>query len=184
MGKTPAKEPVKKQPGPTIKLVYVGPCTTSDGKQGCVFYPVTDEELREQRLPDTLPEDRLYGGKVYVAIGRPGTVYEYEHKPENDSSIFNDTRRYVGFLHKDPRVIEWQANHDAFHAAQLLEREEKKGKNTNLIHARLAPLKVAYSKMVGHQRAVFLAQIIGYVTGRVTKEDLRRAEQMEDEDDG
>jgi hypothetical protein len=68
---------------------------------------------------------------------------------------------------------------DAFFAAQELERQEKKGKNTNLIHRQLAPLKVTYSKMVGHQRAVFLSQIISYVTGRVTKQDLRWAEDDE-----
>ena len=61
---------------------------------------------------------------------------------------------------------------------------EKVLKNTNLIQRHLAPLKIAYGKMVGHQRAAFLAQIIGYITGRVTQADLRWAEGADtDEDD-
>jgi hypothetical protein len=50
------------------------------------------------------------------------------------------------------------------------------------IQRRLAPLKIAYNGMVGHQRAAFLAQIIGYITGRVTKADERRADTDEDDE--
>jgi len=60
-------------------------------------------------------------------------------------------------------------------------RQEKKGKNTNLIQRQLALLKVAYGHMVGHQRVAFLAQIIGYVTGRVTKADLQWADEAGDD---
>lgn len=175
----PEPEVEDKQPNPKVKLVYIGPCTTTEKKLGGMFLPITDEHLRERRLPDQLPRERIYGGKIPKLVGRPGTVYEFECSPENESTIYGDTRRYVGFLDGDPRVVEWQANHDAFFAAQELERQEKKGKNTNLIHRQLAPLKVAYSKMVGHQKAVFLAQVIGYITGRVTKEDLLWAEEAD-----
>lgn len=186
MAKKPSgqPEPEPRTPNPKVKLVYVGPCSTSDGKLGGMFLPITDEQLREKRLPDTLPQERIYGGKIPKLVGRPGTIYQFEHKPENETTIFGDTRRYIGFLDNDPRVVEWQANHDAFFAAEELERQEKRGKNKNLIQRRLAPLKVAYSKMVGHQRAAFLAQIIGYITGRVSKDDQRWADEEDtDEDD-
>jgi len=178
MTKKPTEQPEPKssEPNPKVKLVYIGPCTTADKKLGGMFLPITDDQLREKRLSDTLPQERIYGGKIAKLVGRPGTVYEFECKPENETSIFGDTRRWVGFLENDPRVVEWQANHDAFFATEELKRQEKKGKNRNLIQRRLAPLKVAYNKMVGHQRAAFLAQIIGYVTGRVSKDDLRWAE--------
>ena len=172
----------KAEENPKVKLVYIGPCTTTDKKLGGTFLPITDEQLREKRLPDELPQERIYGGKIPKLVGRPGTIYQFECKAENESSIFGDTRRWVGFLDADPRVVQWQANHDAFFAAQELERQEKKGKNKNLIQRQLAPLKVAYSKMVGHQRAAFLAQIIGYVTGRVTKADLRSADTNDDDE--
>jgi hypothetical protein len=116
-------------------------------------------------------------------VGRPGTIYEFECKAENEGSIFGDTGHWVGFLDNDPRVVQWQANHDAFFAAEELKRQEKKGKNRNLIQRQLAPLKVAYGHMVGHQRAAFLAQIIGYITGRVTKADLRWAEDADTAED-
>jgi hypothetical protein len=172
-----------KAPNPKVKLVYIGPCTTSDNKLGSVFLPVTDEQFREKRLPEELPPERVYGGKVPKLVGRPGSIYEFECKAENQGTIFGDTRRWVGFLDNDPRVVQWQANHDAFFAAQELERQEKKGKNKNLIQRQLAPLKVAYGKMVGHQRGVFLAQIIGYIIGRVTKADLRWAEDGDIDDE-
>jgi hypothetical protein len=188
MGKKLTEQPkpapmVEEKPNPKVKLVYIGPCTTSDKKLGGMFLPITDDQLREKRLPDTLPQERIYGGKVPRLVGRPGTIHEFECKPENETSIFGDTGRWVGFLDNDPRVVEWQANHDAFFAAEELKRQEKKGKNKNLIQRRLAPLKVAYNKMVGHQRAAFLAQVIGYLTGRVSKEDERWAEGADTDED-
>lgn len=176
--KTPgsAPEAAEEKPNPKVKLVYIGPCTTSDGKLGGIFLPISDEQLREKRLPEQLPQERIYGGKVPRLVGRPGTIYEFECSPEKDSTIFGNTGRYMGVLDNDPRVIGWQANHDAFFAGEELKRQENQGKNKNLIHRQLAPLKLAYNKMVGHQRAAFLAQIIGYITGRVAKADLRWAQ--------
>ena len=176
------KSKPEKVPNPTVMLVYIRPCTTTDKKLGGVFLPVTNDQLREKRLSDELPQERIYGGTIPKLVGRPGSIYEFECKADNDSTIFGNTRRWVGFLDDDPRVLEWQAKHDAFFAAQELERQEKKGKNTNLIQRQLAPLKVAYGHMVGHQRAAFLAQIIGYVTGRVTKADLQWADEAGDDD--
>ena len=176
------KSKLEKVPNPTVMLVYIRPCTTTDKKLGGVFLPVTNDQLREKRLSDELPQERIYGGTIPKLVGRPGSIYEFECKADNDSTIFGNTRRWVGFLDDDPRVLEWQAKHDAFFAAQELERQEKKGKNTNLIQRQLAPLKVAYGHMVGHQRAAFLAQISGYVTGRVTKADLQWADEAGDDD--
>ena len=84
MAKTIDQQPSSEQekPKPKVKLVYIGPCTTTDKTLGGVFLPITEGQL--------------------------------------------------------------------------------------------APLKIAYNQMVGHRRAVFLAQIIGYVTGRVAKANLRR----------
>jgi hypothetical protein len=178
-------KPEQDAPNPKVMLVYIGPCMTSDEKLGGMFLPISPEQLREKRLPDELPQERIYGGKIPKLVGRPGTIYEFESKADNENTIFGNTRRWVGFLDNDPRAIQWQANHDAFFAAQELERQEKKGKNTNLIQRQLAPLKVAYGRMVGHQRAVFLSQIIGCITGRVTKADLRWAEGVDcDEENG
>ena len=171
----------KAEKKPTVMLVYIRPCTTADKKLGGVFLPITSDQLREKRLPDELPQECIYGDKIPKLVGRPGSIYEFECKADDDSTIYGNTRQWVGFLDEDPRVVEWQAKHDAFFAAQELERQEKKGKNTNLIQRQLAPLKVAYGKMVGHQRAAFLAQIIGYVTGRVTKADLQWADDDDDE---
>ncbi len=169
-------------PNPKVKLVYIGPCTTADKKLGGVFLPITNDQLREKRLSDELPQERIYGGTIPKLAGRPGSFYEFECKVGNDSTIFGNTWRWGGFPDDDPRVLEWQAKHDTYFAAQELERQEKKGKNTNLIQRQLAPLKVAYGHMVGHQRAAFLAQIIGYVTGRVTKADLQWADEAGDDD--
>jgi hypothetical protein len=184
-GQQPAREPQPEHeaPNPKVKLVYIGPCTTSDEKLGGLFLPITSEQVKEKRLPEVLPPERVYGGKIPKLVGRPGTIYEFECKAESENTIFGNARRWVGFLENDPRVVQWQANHDAFFAAQELQRQEKKGKNTNLIQRQLAPLKVAYGRMVGHHRAVFLAQIISYITGRVTKADLQRAEEADTDEE-
>jgi len=176
-------KPEQDPPNPKVMLVYIGPCTTSDEKLGGMFLPISPELLPEKRLPDELPQERIYGGKIPKLVGRPGTIYEFECKADNENTIFGNTRRWVGFLDNDPRAIQWQANHDAFFASQELERQEKKGKNKNLIQRQLAPLKIAYGKMIGHQRAAFLAQIIGYITGRVTQADLRRDEDADSDDE-
>ena len=167
-----------------IKLVYIGPCTTVDKKVGCVFVPLTSEQYDALRLPEDLPKEYIYGGDLPKLVGRPGAIYEFEYQENSESSaIFPHTRNWLGFLENDPRVVQWQAKHDAFFAGKQLAKQEANGKNTNLVHKQLAPLKVAYNKMVGHQRAVFLAQIIGYVTGRVTKKDTSLADRTSHDDD-
>ena len=118
----------EKKPNPKVKLVFVGPCTTTDKKLGGMFVPITDEQLQDRRLPEALPPERIYGGKVPKQVGRPGTIYEFDCDPEKETTIFGNTGRYVGFLENDPRVVQWQANHDAFFAAEELKRQEKKGK--------------------------------------------------------
>lgn len=168
-------EDKEETPNPRIRLVYVGPTITSEKKVGAMFYPVTDEQWQAKKLPDVLVDTdyRVYGG--VKDVGRPGVVFEFEYPADKPSSIYPGTRRYLGFLDNDPRAVEWQANRDAFLVDEALKKAEKSGKNKNLIQTQLAPVKVAYNKMVGHQRAAFLAQVIGYITGRVTKEDERIA---------
>lgn len=184
MAKKPRRSkesPQEKKPNPRLLLVYKEPTVLSDKKVGCIFLPLTAEEFEAKRLPDELPRERLYGGTVPKGIGRPGSIYEFEYPEGEEGTIYPTTRRWLGFLSNDPRVVEWQAKHDAFHIDQERQREEKKGKTTNLIQRQLAPLKLAYAGMVGHRRAAFLAEIIGYVTGRVTTEDTKLAKGEDDE---
>ena len=137
-------------PNPKVMLVYIGPCTTTDKKLGGMFLPITDEQLRDKRLPDELPQERIYGGKIPKLVGRPGSIYEFECKADNDSTIFGNTRRWVGFLDDDPRVVQWQAKHDAFFAAQELERQEKKGQEHEPHSAATGP---AEGRLRQHGRA-------------------------------
>ena len=113
----PAEAETKK-PNPKVKLMFVGPCITDDEKLGGKFIPITDEQLRERRLPEALPQERVYGGKIPKQVGRPGTIYEFDCDPENETTIYGNTGSWVGFLENDPRVVQWQTNHDAFFAAQ------------------------------------------------------------------
>ncbi len=86
-GSAPESQTEPKQPNPKIKLVYVGPCMTSEKKLGGSFLPITEKQLRERRLPETLPPERIYGGRVSKLVGRPGTIYEFECSPENGRGI-------------------------------------------------------------------------------------------------
>ena len=167
------KKPEK--PHPKIYLVYVGPCETADGKLGAKFIKLTDAQFKQKRLPEVTPDERVYSGTVPKGVGRPGTIYQFEVKDDDENTIYGTTRSFAGFLENDPRVMDWQAICDTFHHAKMLVAQKKKGKNKNLVQERLAPLKVLYSQMVGRNRVVLLAQIIGYVTGRVTNEDMKLA---------
>ena len=160
-------QPNAEQPpeNPRIKLVYVGVCRTTDGKRGGRFLPITDEQVKVGVLPKTLPEEKVFSWKVASLCGRPGTIYEFECPPEKvGQSIFPDTRRYCGRL-DDDRVLKWQADHDAFLTKQELEAREKKEKGTNEIHEQLKPIRAIYRSLRGRQRTVFLAQVIGFITG-------------------
>lgn len=57
----------KTQENAKVRLVYIGPCTTSDEKLGGIFLPITDEQLREKRL----------GAPSGPAIPQPHT----QHRP-------------------------------------------------------------------------------------------------------
>jgi hypothetical protein len=150
-----------------IKLVFVGACVLQDGKKGGIFHIITDEELEKGRLPDTLPREYYYAWSIAKNFGRPGTVYQFQHNPEAEGlSIYANTRCYVGRLKNDPRLVEWQANHDALLYRLDMESREKKEKGINVIQEQLEPVREAYRNMVGKNRTIFLAQIMQYITGR------------------
>jgi len=160
------------QPNPKIKLVYIGACTMSDEKRGGKFLPITDEQVKEGALPATLPDQCIFSWKVAGQCGRPGTIYEFECPPDKvGQSIFPDTRRYCGRLTNDDRVLQWQAEHDAFLMQKELESREKKEKATNELHDQLQPVRAVYRSLRGRQRTVFLAQIIAFLTGAGGKEE-------------
>ena len=75
---TKAPQEQTKPENPKIKLVYVGVCMTTDDKRGGKFLPITDEQMKEGSLPETLPEEKVFAWKVASLCGRPGTIYEFE----------------------------------------------------------------------------------------------------------
>lgn len=173
------KEP---EANPKKLLVYVGPCMLqvevkgkTKSQLGATFYLITEDEFKAGRLEDRQPVEQNYGGKTPKAIGRPGTVYEFEHPKGDTTRIYSNTRSYKGFLENEPRCSEWQARADAFAIEQKMVAMEKAGKSRNLIHEHLAPIKLAYSEMVGHNRHAFLAMVIAYITGKMSNEDFKLA---------
>ena len=152
---------------PRIMLVYIRPCTLSDGKVGAEFAVIDDQQFADKCLPDPLPALRVYGGDLPKKVGRPGSIYSFEYGvDETHLSLYPGTSSWAGFLENDDRVQEWQMEHDTFYAAIEAERLEKKGKQRNVVHEQLLPIKVAYSKARGRQRAALLALVIGYITGQ------------------
>jgi hypothetical protein len=166
-----AESNAPKPDNPKIKLVYIGVCLTTEDKRAGRFMPITEEQVAEGAMPDQLPEEKVFSWKLASQCGRPGTIYEFECPPDKvGQSVFPDTRRYGGRLENDDRVLQWQAEHDAFLMRQELESREKKEKVVNEIHEQLKPIRAAYRSLVGRQRTVFLAQIIAFVTGAGGKE--------------
>ncbi len=123
--------------------------------------------------------------------GRPGTVYEFEATSPEVKSIFPTTFKYVGHLADDsppctlvrtdkgfgdeePKVIPvdnatqvavWQARNEARRLEKDIEAAEEKGKNLNVIRRYTEPLRDVYWSLGSFERQVFLAQVVGSITG-------------------
>lgn len=150
-----------------INLAFLGACVLQDGKKGGIFVIAPDADLERGRLSEQNPKEYYYAWKIASHFGRPGTVYKVQYNPKGDGlSIYANTTRYVGRLKDDPRLIEWQANHDALLYRLDMESREKKEKGVNAIQEQLEPVRAAYQNMVGRNRTIFLAQIMQYITGR------------------
>lgn len=150
---------------PKIRLVFAGICLLTDGNRGGIFYPITNEQFEDGKLPAQLPDPRVFGWKVAGHCGQPGTIYEFESPPERvGQSIYADTQSFIGRLTADDRVIQWQAEHQATTLRLEAESREKAEKRTDLVKEQLTPLRIAYRSMVPRQRAAFLTQIMIFLT--------------------
>lgn len=164
----PKSEEKKPEPRPTIKLVFAGAVLLTDKKKGGRFYSVTDEQLKAQQLPKELPPELIFSWKFAKDFGRPGTVYEVDYQPKEDDnmSVFIGTGRYKGRLSEDPRLLQWQAEHDALLVRIDLDAREKKEKGIQVLADNtLEEIRRVYRKQVGRNRTIFLTQIMQYLMG-------------------
>ena len=155
---------MNEQQNPKMKLVFAGVCELTSGKRGGTFYPITEEQIERGKLPKAIPEEKIFSWEVGRACGRPGAIHEFEYPAERPNSIYPNSRRFLGRLSKDDRVIAWQAKHDAFLAHAEMLAKEKIEKNVNLIQEQLEPLRIVFRSLSPRSRAAFLGQIIAYLT--------------------
>jgi hypothetical protein len=174
------------KPNPRKLLVLIGPYLGDKDKIGASFALATNEQLQAGRLGEDIGEAQHYGSKAMMdrvgTFNRPGTVYSVEYDANNPGTIYPSTMNYAGFLENDPRKVEWQAQASLFRAELELKKREKKNAGRNAMKEALAPVKIAYNNLIGRNRALYLAEAVAYITGRVTKEDEKMAGYEEDDE--
>ncbi len=151
----------KAKPRGKIRLVFAGVRQGANKKLSQIFYKLNNNGEREKDL-------RAYS-KV-KGLGRPGAIYDVECDAEDDGTIYTNTLSYAQQWDNTEQVVEWQARHDATIAADRARRRHNREAKRNLIEERLRPLREAYQQCYGLERAALVAQIVGYVTGRLPEE--------------
>lgn len=140
-------------PRVTLRMVYCGPCLTTEKKPGGKWRIVKGEGK--------------YGDvSVYTSKGMTrahvGEIREIDATDEEGSSVYG-SGRYVGMAPKEDR-IEWEMQAAIFNAERESERR-RKDEATSAIKEILEPLREQYQKRIGYKaKAAMLATIITYIT--------------------
>lgn len=150
-----------KKPRSKIRLVFIGVRQSVKNKLRQTFCKLEDDGTLAK-------ESRAYAN--LKGLGRPGAIYDVECDAEDDGSIYPGTLTYVGQWKDAEKVVTWQAQHDAAVAADRARRRHNNEAKRNLVEERLKPLRAAYWQCTGLKRAALLAQIVGYVTSRLSEE--------------
>jgi hypothetical protein len=146
------------EPRGTVRLVYAGVRLGNKNRLKQTFHKVEGTGAFEA-------EPRVYSS--IKGLGRPGAIYDVECDANKDSTIYSGTLRYIGVWDDEAQVVEWQARHDATQAADRARRRHNREAKRNFVEEQLGPIRKAYWKCSGLERAALLAQVVGYITGRL-----------------
>lgn len=156
--KTASKTLPHSQPRLKIQLVYAGLRQSTKDKLMQTFYKI---------LPDGTLEDSYRAYSKIKGLGRPGAIYDVECDASDESTIYTSSLSYFDQWDDDAQVVKWQAEHDAARAADRARRRHNREGKRNLVEERLKPIRDVYWKCNGLERAALLAQVVGYITGRL-----------------
>jgi len=154
------------QPRPTILLMFVSRCVLDDGKEGRIYYRITDEQLEDSDLGDDAPMQFTLGGRSsskYMG-GAAGIVYRVEQPPDNPDQIYTATARYEGTWPDREQRAAWQVTDQTKGQEIALKKEAKKAKRDDAVLECLAPIREAYQRARGMQRNLLLARAVQYIT--------------------
>lgn len=156
---------------PKKLLMFVQRCYVSGGKEGYLYYEITDDEMHlgefDERNFDGESRERVYSVNKQTRkhmSGSPGMIFRVEYDPDRPSTIFSNTGYYVGQWPDQKQRAEWQMLDHTFGQELRLKKELKKAKRDDSILECLRPIRMAYSNAVGVQRSLILARAVQYIT--------------------
>jgi hypothetical protein len=161
---TPKKQEPAKVPNPTRTFLYLGRRAGFGAKGTDVLaaYIEIEGTIDESKIP----ESQSFKGwkKPFGGWIRPGQFVTVEHPPGDPTSVYTNTVKVIGELHK-PLCAELDALSLAAQGADRLRRERARDGKRKLSLEPLQPLRRAYMQAKGdEERAMLLARIIAYVT--------------------
>lgn len=143
------------KPKVTIQLVYIGMRVGKGGKAFQTFKKIEADGTLEDG-------DRWYSKVKHT--GRPGGVFKVECDAADESTIYSGTLTYQHMWDDEEQVATWQAQHDAYNAADRARKRFKKDTGANRVLECLEPIREAYHNATGLERQVILAQAVSYIT--------------------
>ena len=150
---------------PTTLLMFVSRCLLRDGKEGRIYYPITEEELEIGVLGDDSSDKVALGARAASKHmgGSAGIVYRVEQPPDNPDRFYIGTAQYVGTWPDKKQCVAWQM-YDQTKGQQIaLEKKAKKAKTDDAVLECLEPVREAYKRARGVQRSLLLARAVQYI---------------------
>lgn len=141
-----------------IQFVYAGVRRFSKGGFGGLFF-----ELIDGGVPES-PEECIFNWKVVKGLGESGSIYEYDAVRSDDTlSIIPRSVKWCGRFN-DPRVVQWQAEHEAVLLVKRTKAREKVGKHENALSKFAGPLRQVYQSLrTESERQAFLLRVISHI---------------------
>lgn len=115
-----------------------------------------------------------------ISHGTPGTVCSFESNEEG-TSVYPNTRQYMGRWRVEADVAQWQAANDAVRRVIETARAEARGLTERPDLELLEPFRRAYAEASGPARVQIIARIAAYVAG-MTESRMRLARKNIDKD--
>jgi hypothetical protein len=97
--------------------------------------------------------------KALAPGSRPGAVYEFVASKDG-KTVYPGTKRFLGLWPNADDVVIWRSVFDAEKLARDALAREKKEAGRNCMFERLEPIRTAYWRLEGRERAAFLTRVM------------------------
>ena len=153
---------------PTKLLVYLGIVFDHDRKFHA-YLTVTDAQLKSSVLPTNLDahtshyDVKAKGQRAFMA-GSEGMVYRVEYLADTPGTIIPSTATYIDRWPIESDVIRWTAQNRTRGAIMAAKAIRDKASKFNAVQDSMQDVRAAYRRLPAPHRALFLAQLVDYLT--------------------